>query len=174
MLAHPRKGLILNRTRIILLILLLGGGAFLLKSCFTSDEARIRAQLDQLAKQVSFPAEESQLQAAARAKRLSELFADEVTVDIRAGGKSLRQSGDRKAIMQAALGLSSRTQSLDASLHDISIRLADDQLSAEAEATGRAKIAEQEGSVVESFVFYFIKTEEGWLIERVANTPTFR
>lgn len=149
-------------------------GFFLLRSCFAGDEGQIRAQLRQLESLVSFEAGEGNLQSVGRAKQLSELFAQEVTIDIRAGGPRISQTGSRQEVMQAALAARSQLGSLEASLYDITVEVAAGGSRATVEATGRARISGQDSSVVEDFILSFRKTEAGWLIERAENAQTFR
>jgi hypothetical protein len=149
-------------------------GLFVLRSCFSGDEGQIRAQLKQLESLTSFPENEGNLQAVGRAKQLSELFAEAVTVDIRAAGLHISQTGGRQEIMQAAMAAQSQVGAVEANLIDVTVRLSDDRRSAVVEATGQAKITGRDSSGFEDFIIYFQKTDEGWLIERVENAQTFR
>ena len=155
-------------------MLSLVAAGFVLKSCFRGEEARIRSHLSKLEELVSFPADESRLQSVANAKRLSELFAEDVSVEINVAGFQDARAGGRKEVMQAALAIRNRIGSLKASLHDVTVQLSGDEQTAKVEATGRAKVAERDSSAVEDFVFYFRKVDKSWLIERIENSQTFR
>lgn len=164
----------LKQTTLILILAALLAGLLLIKSFFRGDEGQIRAQLNDLASLTSFPANEGNLQTVGRAKQLSELFAEAVTINIRAAGQRVSQSGGRQEVMQAALAIKNQVSSLDARWQDIDVRLSEDKRSALVEATGRARIAEQDDSGVEEFIIHLRKFDDQWLIERIENRNDVR
>ncbi len=164
----------MKRTTLILVLAALLVVLFVIKSFLRGDEGQIRAQLGELASLASFPVNEGNLQAVARTKQLSELFAETVTIDINAAGRRVTQSGGRQQVMQAALAIKSQISSLDARWQDLTVRLSEDQGSALVEAKGRAKIADQESSGTEDFVIHLRKFDDQWLIERIENRNVVR
>ena len=164
----------MNRIQLTFGILLLLAAGFILKSCLSGEEAQIRAHLSKLEDLVSFSDAESRLQSVAKAKRLSELFAENVSVELNMSGFQHTQAGGREEVMQAALAARNQIGALKASFHDITVQLAEDEQSAQVEATGRAELANRDSSGVEDFVFYLRKVDGAWLIERVENSQTFR
>lgn len=136
-------------------------------------EGEIRKQLADLQELVSYQAGEGNLSSLTNAKRLGELFTEDVEIKL-SGFAGARQVRGREQVQQAAMAARSQARSLQASLHDISIRVADDKMSATVEATGRAKIAGESSSAVQDFIFYFEKTPEGWLITKVETVKALR
>lgn len=136
-------------------------------------EGEIRKQLSELQELVSYEAEEGNLSSLTKAKRLGGLFTEDVEIKL-SGFAGARQVRGREQVQQAAMAARSQTRSLQASLHDITVEVADDKMSATVEATGRAKIAGESSSAVQDFIFYFKKTPEGWLIAKVETVKALR
>lgn len=147
---------------------------FLLRGCFSGAEGQIRKQLTELEELVSFEASEGDLSSLTKAKRLGSLFAEDVRIELSGLGMRTRVVQGRTQVQQAALAARKRVSELEASLHDVTIELADDQQSAVVEATGRAKVAGEGGSEVQDFVFIFNKTDDGWLIAEVKTSQALR
>jgi hypothetical protein len=145
----------------------------LLRACFPGPEARIREQLAQLEELVSYEAGEGDLAKLGKVKRLGGLFTEDVKIQLK-GFAGARTVSGRKQVQQAAMAARSQAKSLEASLHDITVQLAEDKMSATAEATGRAKLSGERSSVVQDFLFTFEKTEEGWLIAKVRTVEALR
>lgn len=146
---------------------------FFLRACFTGPEGQIRKQLAELEDLVSYEAGEGNLDALTKVKRLGGLFTEEVAINL-TGFAGARKVEGRKQVQQAAMAARSQVGSLRASLHDINVEVAEDQTSATAEATGRAKVARERSSAVQDFVFTFEKTPEGWLIAEVKTVQALR
>lgn len=158
---------------IVLAVSLLIAAGFLLRGCFSGPEGQIRKQLSELQELVSYEAGEGNLSSLTKAKRLGGLFTEDVEIKL-SGFAGARQVRGREQVQQAAMAARSQARSLKASLHDISIRVADDKMSATVEATGRAKIAGESSSAVQDFIFYFEKAPEGWLIAKVETVKALR
>ncbi|HKK17985.1 MAG TPA: nuclear transport factor 2 family protein [Opitutales bacterium] len=159
--------------KIIIAVLGLIVAGFFLRACFAGAEGQIRKQLTTLEELVSYEAGEGDLAALGKVKRLGGLFTEDVEIRL-AGIKGARTVNGRKQVQQAAMAARSQAGSLEASLHDITVNVAEDKRSATAEATGRAKVSGERSSIVQDFVFGFEKTEEGWLIARVRTVEALR
>lgn len=158
---------------IVLAVSLLLVAGFLLRGCFSGPEGQIRKQLSELEDLVSYEAGEGNLTALTNAKRLGGLFTEEVEIKL-SGFAGARQVRGRQQVQQAAMAARSRTPSLQASLHDLTVQVAADKMSATVEATGRAKVAGESSSAVQDFIFSFEKTREGWLIAKVETVKALR
>jgi hypothetical protein len=159
--------------KIILAVLVLLVAGFFLRGCFIGPEGKIREQLSELEELVSYEAGESDFGALGRVKRLGGLFTEDVDIQLKgfAGTGSVQ---GRKQVQQAAMAARSQAKSLQASLHDITVQVAEDKMSAVVEATGRAKVGGESSSVVQDFVFTFEKTEKEWLIAKVRTVEALR
>lgn len=147
--------------------------AFFLRGCFVGPEGEIRKKLSELEALVSYEAGEGELSSLTKAKRLGGLFTEDVEIKL-TGFSGARQVRGRQQVLQAAMAARSQAKSLQTSLHDITVQVAVDKLSAMAEATGRAKVSGESSSVVQDFVFTFEKTSEGWLIAKVETVKALR
>jgi ubiquinone biosynthesis protein UbiJ len=136
-------------------------------------EGQIRKQLSELEELVSYEADEGDLASLGKVKRLGGLFTEDVEIKLTgfAGAKSVK---GRTQVQQAAMAARSQASSLQASLHDITVQVAEDITSATVEATGRAKLSGERSSVVQDFVFTLEKTSEGWLISKVKTMEALR
>jgi len=163
----------LNIKKIIIVILGLIVAGFFLRACFMGPEGQIRKQLSKLEELVSYEAGEGDLASLGKVKRLGGLFTEDVAIKL-AGFKGARSVEGRKQVQQAAMAARSQADSLRASLHDITVQVAEDKTSATVEATGQARISGERSSTVQDFVFIFEKTEEGWLIAKVKTVEALR
>lgn len=136
-------------------------------------EAEIRKQLSELQELVSYGPGEGDLASLTKVKRLGGLFTEDVAITL-SGFSGAGGVKGRKQVQQAAMAARSQAASLEASLHDITVQVAEDEMSATVEATGRGKISGESGSMVQDFLFTFEKTPEGWLIEKVSTVEALR
>lgn len=159
--------------KIIIAILAILVAGFFLRGCFMGPEAQIRKQLSKLEELVSYQADEGDMASLGKVKGLGSLFVEDVEIKLSgfAGAGNLE---GRKQVQQAAMVARSQAKSLQASLHDITVQIAEDKSSATVEATGRAKVGGEGNSLVQDFVFTFEKTEEGWLIASVRTLKALR
>lgn len=146
---------------------------FLLRACFMGPEGHIRKQLSQLEELVSYEASEGDLASLGKARRLGGLFTENVEIRLK-GFAGARNVKGRKQVQQAAMAARSQAKSLKASLHDITVQVSEDKESATVEATGQAKVSGERSSVVQDFIFRFVKTPEGWLIAGVKTVEALR
>lgn len=142
-------------------------GLFLLRGCFSGPEGQIRKQLAELEELSSFDSGEGDLTAITSAKRLGNLFTEDVQVEFRGSGSRVRYISGRTQITQAAIAARKQLAGLEVSLYDITVEVADDKYTALVEATGRAKVTGEGRSDVQDFVFVFHQTDKGWLIAEV-------
>lgn len=158
---------------IIIVFLGLIVAGFFLRACFMGPEGQIRKQLSELEELVSYEADEGDLASLGKVKRLGGLFTEDVEIKLTgfAGARSVK---GRTQVQQAAMAARSQASSLQASLHDITVQVAEDITSATVEATGRAKLSGERSSVVQDFVFTLEKTSEGWLISKVKTMEALR
>ncbi len=147
---------------------------YLLLGIFAGPEARIRQQLEALEELVSFNAKESDLSAVTKAKRLGSLFTENVIVSIRVPGLRQQSLTGREAIQGAAIAARRQASGLSARLVDIEIELADDALTATVEATGHAQVTGEPNPALQDFLFHFVSTEDGWLINQVESVDSLR
>lgn len=165
----------MNRSlQIIFTLFSLAFCVFLARGIFSGPEARIRQKMGALEGLVSYEAEESNLNALTKARRLGALFTEDVEVEIRMPGLSQHSLTGRKQVQATAMAARSHSSNLNARLVDIEIEVSNDSMSATVEATGHAQVAGERDHAVQDFVFYFISTEEGWLINKVITVDSLR
>lgn len=163
----------MNIKKISILAIALVVALFILRTCFAGPEGQIRKQLAAMEELVSYEAGEGDLATLGKVRRLGSLFTEDVKIRL-SGFSGARNVNGRKEVQQAAMAARSQVKRLSATLHDITVLVAEDKRSASVEATGRAKIAGEESSVVQDFVFSFTKTDEGWLVDRVETVEALR
>lgn len=164
----------MNTPKIIIAVSVALIAAFFLRACFSGAEGQIRKQLTELEELVTFEAGEGDLSSITKVKRLGGLFTKDVTVELKGLNMRVRRVNGREQIQQAALAARKQLSGLEASLHDVTVELAEDMESAIVEATGRAKVAGEGRSEVQDFLFTFTKTDEGWLIAEVKTVQALR
>lgn len=160
------------RNSIIAILGLIVAG-FFLRSCFMGPEGEIRKQLSELQELVSYAPDEGDLASLTKVKRLGGLFTEDVPIEL-TGFAGARRVEGRKQVQQAAMAARSQAAGLEASLHDITVQVAEDQMSAIVEATGRAKVIGESSSMVQDFLFTFEKTPDGWLIAKARTVEALR
>jgi len=163
----------LNIKKIVVAVLVLLVVGFFLRGCFIGPEGKIRKQLSELEELVSYEAGEGDFAALGKVKRLGGLFTENVDIKLKGFARTGSAQG-RKQVQQAAMAARSQAKSLQASLHDITVQVAEDKMSATTEATGRAKVGGDSSSVVQDFLFTFEKTEGEWLIAKVRTVEALR
>lgn len=163
----------MNIKTIITAVLCLTITGFLLRGCFTGPEGQIRKQLSEVEELVSYEAGESELGALGKAKRLGEIFTEDVAIEL-TGFTGAKKLGGREQVQQAAMAARSEASSLQVSLYDVEIQVAEDKMSATVEATGQAKLGQENSTMVQDFVFTFENTSEGWLIAKVMTVEALR
>lgn len=157
----------------VIAILGLVVAGFFLRSCFMGTEGEIRKQLSELQELVSYAPDEGDLASLTKVKRLGELFTDDVAISL-TGFKGMGSVEGRKQVQQAAMTARAQAAGLEASLHDITVQVAEDEMSAMVEATGRAKVSGESSSIVQDFRFIFEKTPDGWLVAEAKTVQALR
>ena len=113
----------MNYSKIIIAAAAVLVALFFLRGCFTGAEGEIRKQLNELEELVSFDASEAELSSLTKSKRLSELFAEDVVIELKGFGGSKRVLRGRQSIQQASMAVRAQVSSLEVSLHDVAIQL---------------------------------------------------
>lgn len=160
--------------RIVLLALLLGGGAWLWMYFHPGPEAAIRRRLADVARVVSFAGKEGMVARAAQSQKLAGYFGREVTLMIDLPELSTREAITREEIAQLALLLRSSPyfNSLKVQFLDPVVTLGADRKSAIVELTLHAETAGDKYRVVQEMKFTLKEAEGEWLILRVDTVKT--
>lgn len=155
--------------RVVLLAVLAALGAWLWTVLFPSPEKIIRRRLDEVAKHVSFAANESTLARLASAQGLADYFATNVEVNVNTREGDRQEFVGRPQITQAALGARSALGSLSVKFLDVNVTVAPDQQSATADLTVDANVSGQPNAIVQEVKITLQKIGGQWLITRVAT-----
>ena len=155
--------------RVVLLAALAAVGVWLWTVFFPSPEKIIRRQLSEVAKRVSFTADEGTLARLADAQSLAGYFATNVEVNINTREGDRQNFVGRDQITQAALAARSAVGSLNVKFLDVDVTVAPDKQSATADLTVDANVAGQPEAIVQEVKITLQKIAGQWLITRVAT-----
>jgi hypothetical protein len=155
--------------RVVLLAALAALGIWLWTIFFPSPEKIIRRQLNEVAKRVSFTADEGTLARLADAQSLAGYFATNVEVNINTRETDRQSFVGRDQITQAALAARSAVGSLNVKFLDVDVTVAPDKQSATADLTVDANVAGQPEAIVQEVKITLQKIAGQWLITRVAT-----
>lgn len=138
----------------------------------TTDEAAIRKQLQALAANASFTAEDGLLARAAKASRLIEAFSPSVTVRLtRSGDVGVDLNGRGQLTEQVSL-LHRHLRSLQVQFPDVAVNVASDRTNAIALLTAEAKLNHQRELNLFELKVHLQKVQGRWLIVRVEDYRT--
>jgi hypothetical protein len=146
-------------------LILLGAVAY--KFLFPSDEARIRKQLDGLAKALSFSGSEGGWAALASINKLRDTFVSEVVVDLSGVAPGQEIIRGREEIIQLAQAARSRLRNLQVRFVDVEVTLASDRQSAATQLAVLADVNAEKNSVAQILKLNWAKIDRRWLITRV-------
>jgi hypothetical protein len=154
---------------VVLLATLVALGIWLWMIFFPSPEKIIRRQLSEVAKRVSFTADEGALARLASVQSLAGYFATNVEVNINTREGDRQNFVGRDQITQAALAARSGVSSLTVKFLDVDVTVAPDKQSATADLTVDANVAGQPDTIVQEVKITLQKISGQWLITRVAT-----
>jgi len=154
---------------VLLLAALVALGIWLWTIFFPSPEKIVRRQLGEVAKRVSFAADEGALARLADAQSLAGYFATNVEVNINTRQGDRQNFVGRDQITQAALAARSAVSSLNVKFLDVDVTVAPDKQSATADLTVDANVASQPDAIVQEVKITLKKIAGQWLITRVTT-----
>jgi hypothetical protein len=155
--------------RVVLLAALAALGVWFWTILFPSPEKIIRRQLSEVAKHISFAADEGTLTRLADAQSLAGYFATNVEVNINTREGDRQNFMGRDQITQAALAARSTVSSLNVKFLDVDVIVAPDKQSATADLTVDANVAGQPDTIVQEAKMTLQKIAGQWLITRVVT-----
>jgi len=158
--------------RLVLSAAFIALGFWLWTVFFPSPEQIIRKQLANVARAVSFTANEGLLARAHNASKLAGYFSVDAQVSLDAPGHDSYTFNGRNEIMQAAAGARSAAGALAVEFLDVAVALAADKLSATVDLTAKAKIPGERDFYVQEVKFTLKKIDGDWLIVRVETVKT--
>ena len=158
--------------RIGLVVALAVLGVWLWTILFPGPEKVIRRRLLDLARTVSSPGDESDLMRLAAARRVAEFFSTNIEVNIESPRFGRRAFMDRDQITQGALYARSRPGGLQVAFPDITVTVAPDKQSAEADVTVQARWGAETDPTVQEMKFTLSFVDGQWLIPRVETVRT--
>jgi hypothetical protein len=158
--------------RIVLLAALAAAGVWLWTILFPSPEKIIRRQLNEVARHVSFAANEGALSRLAHAESLAGYFSTNVEVNINLREGDRQDFVGRDQITQAALAARSAVSSLSVKFLDVAVTIGPNKQSAVADFTVEARIPGDQELIVQEMKFTLQKISGHWLITRVETVRT--
>ena len=160
--------------RLILVAALLALGAWLWTALFSGPEKIIRKRLAEVARAASFGPNEGSLARFANVAKLTGYFSADIEVKIEALGERQRAFSGRDEITQAALAVRSAVSALKVEFLDVTVTMAPDRQSANADLTARAAVPGQKDFEVQEMNFALKKIDGEWLITRAETVKTLR
>jgi hypothetical protein len=151
----------------ILLAVLAAAGVWLWTILFPSPQKIIRAQLSQLARDVSFTSNQSPLAGIAAIHSLANFFSTNAEVNLEVPGRSGQTISGREEIMQAAAGAHASLEALQVEFPDVNVTVAPGKQSATADLDAKVQVSGNGDLDVEEFKFTLNKIDGKWLITRV-------
>lgn len=156
----------------VAVLLALGTAVWLVLKWSTTDEAVIRKQLQALAANASFTADDGLLARAAKASRLVEAFSPAVTINLtRSGDVGVYLNGRAQVTEQLSL-LHRHVRSLEVQFPDVAVEVAPDRTNATALLTAEAKLNRQRDLNLLELKVRLQKVEGRWLIVSVEDYRT--
>ena len=158
--------------QIILLLVVLGAGAWLWRAIFPSDEARIVKLLTGLAESATFPAGEGNIGRVRRIDRLTSSLTPDISVRMTPlGGRAMEISG-RDEVMQAAMAARGAATSIKVEFLDIKVQSVDSAAgAAEAVLTAKIQAGTDHDFGVQPLKINLRKDKDfGWRISRIEST----
>jgi hypothetical protein len=137
---------------------------------FPNPEKVIRKELSELARDASFTGNQSSLAGIAGAQKVANFFSTNAEVNLNAPGRTQTLAG-RDEIMQAVAAARAALDGLKVEFPDVSVTVAPDKQSADADLTVKAQIAGNPEFIAQ-MKFTFQKTGRKWLITRVETVRT--
>jgi hypothetical protein len=160
--------------RLLLLLALVGFGFWGWRQFFPSPESRIRSQLSNLARTVSFDPLDGTVRRLYKLQHFADFFTPDVVVTVSMRGyEDMTLTG--VAELQAAANRSmdpNGSRGWKVHLRDISVALDKDGQTAVANLTIEATIQGQQDLFAQEFNFHFRKVGRKWLIYRVESVQT--
>jgi hypothetical protein len=139
---------------------------------FPNPERVIRKRLNELADIGSFQANESPMAKLYNAKKLGSFFTSDVTVSVDIPGRGIHTLDGRDSLEQAAVVFRQNVGAVKVEFLDVTVTLAPDKQSAEANLTGKATVGGERDFSVQEFNFKLKKVDGQWLIYRVESVKT--
>ena len=158
--------------RVVAVVVLLGFGIWIWTILFPGPERVIRKRLQELAKSASFGGNESPLAAFANAQRVAGFFTAEVEIKADVPGRSSQILSGRELLFQTVMHARSALGGLQADFYDISVVVAPDKKSAEANLTLKARAAGERDIIIQELKVWMNKAEGNWRIYRLETVKT--
>lgn len=161
--------------RSLLVLVLLGGGFWLWRSLHPGTEKIIRDRLDQLARQVSFQSDETDLVRLGKLSSITGFFAPEVELKLNFREVQLRRTFDLEMIQTGVLGLrTEQPQGITIDFVDTTITLPAGGEFATAELTMKASTPGERDFNMQEMKFALHRQGDRWLIYRVETVRTLK
>ncbi len=158
--------------QIVLVLVVLGAGAWLWKTVFPSDQARILSLLKALANDATLPAGEGNFGRIRRIERLTSSLSPDVAILVAPfGGRSVEISG-RDEVMQAAMAARGAATSIKVEFLDIVVTSIDPSAgAADAVLTAKIQAGTDRDFGIQPLKVSLRKDKEfGWRISRIEST----
>jgi hypothetical protein len=151
--------------RLVLTAVVIAAGVWLWTVLFPNPEKVIRQELSELARDASFTGNQSSLAGIAGAQKVANFFSTNAEVNVNAPGRTQSLAG-RDEIMQAVAAARASLDGLKVEFPDVSVTVAPDKQSADADLSVKAQIAGNPEFIAQ-MKFTFQKIGRQWLITRV-------
>ena len=158
--------------RLIVIAMIAGLGWWLWTVFFPSPAKVVRQRLVTLANTATFGAHDSVVARAAKAQKFSSMFSRDVTIRFNSAGYGARELTGMDELTESANGAFAAIRELKVEFLDITVTVAADRLSAEANCTARVRMADKSDYGVSEMRFKFKKIEGKWLISLAETVKT--
>jgi hypothetical protein len=158
--------------RLVLLAAVVAAGVWIWTILFPSPEKIIRQRLAEVARDVSFNANESPLATIGKAQKIATFFSTNVEVNLDVPEYHGHTFAGHDEITQAIAGAHATINNLKVEFPDVNVTVAADKQSAVADLTVKAQTDGDKNFIWQEMKFTFQKSGGDWLITRVETVRT--
>lgn len=160
--------------RLLLVLLLLAGGAWAWKTLYPSPENAVRKCLTQAAQSASVAGKEGQIARFSRAESFASHFTADVEINIDIPGEYSQVIQGRDELLRLAALARGMGATIQVELVDLSVSIDPGGQSAEAHFTGKAKIGNDRSVQAQELRAQLVKVNRDWLIRHIETVRTLR
>lgn len=150
-------------------MLFLTGAFALYRQLFPPPEARIRRELAELCRLVSFTTHEGDLARLANAASVASYFTSDVTVQLTGVHPDFANLSGRNGLQQVALATRTHLQRLDVRMPDQIVTLAPDGQTATVEATVVGDVNSEKTAILQEIRMTLVREGSHWRISKVVT-----
>ena len=144
------------------------------RALFPAPETVIRRRLAEMARLVSFAANEGPLAKLANPQQLASYLSQNVEVSLDVPGRGQQTFSGREELIQATTVARSQLSALTVELPDVAVSVAADRQTASADVTVKANIGGQREAFIQELKITLEKKQGDWVVTRFESSNTLK